>query len=109
MHCTQMQLAWLYSFEKAEVASANAAALARDAADKSSDKVKLLAQFCYEMNASGDTDRALEVIPEYVAQFPADADGKKGLAQVLRAQGNLEDALHAAQQGYGENPFDAET
>jgi len=105
----QMRLSWLYASEKAEVASADAAEMARGAAAKASDKVKLLAQFCYEMNASGDTDRALEVIREYVAQFPADADGKKGLAQVLRAQGNLEDALHAAQQGYGENPFDAET
>jgi tetratricopeptide (TPR) repeat protein len=105
----QMRLAWLYSFEKAEVASANAAARARDAAAKTSDRVKLLAQFCYEMNASGDYDRALKIIREYVALYPLDTDGMKGLARVLRVQGELPEALAAAQKSYGENPFDAET
>jgi eukaryotic-like serine/threonine-protein kinase len=105
----QIRLAWLYSYEKAEVASANSAVLARDAAAKSSDKMKLLAQFCYEMNASGDYDRALEVIQEYVVRYPIDADGMKGLARALRVQGKLPEALVAAQKGYGENPFDAET
>jgi serine/threonine protein kinase/tetratricopeptide (TPR) repeat protein len=105
----QMRLSWLYSSEKAEVASANAAELARSAAAKTSDKVKLLAQFCYEMNASGNYGRAMEVIREYVARYPLDLDGKKGLARALRLEGNLPDALQAARQGYGENPFDAET
>jgi eukaryotic-like serine/threonine-protein kinase len=105
----QMRLAWLYSFEKAEVASANAAVLARDAASKNSDKVKLLAQFCYEMNASGDYDRALEVIRHYVALYPLDMEGMKGLARVLRVEGELPETLVAAEKGYRENPFDAET
>jgi serine/threonine-protein kinase len=103
-----MRLSWLYSFEKAEVASANSAELARSSAAKTSDKVKLLAQFCYEMNASGNYDRALELIREYVARFPLDIEGWKGLTRVLRAEGNLPEALHAAQQGYGQDPFDAE-
>ncbi|HEX3966950.1 MAG TPA: protein kinase [Edaphobacter sp.] len=105
----QMRLSWLYGSEKAEIASANAAALARNAASKSSDKVKLLAQFCYEMNASGNYGRAMEVIREYVGRYPLDIDGRTGLARVLRLEGNLPDALQAAQQGYGQNPFDAET
>jgi tetratricopeptide (TPR) repeat protein len=105
----QMQLAWLYGFEKVEVASEYAAVRARDAAAKTSDKVKLLAQFCYEMNASGNYDRALEIIRAYVALYPRDTDGMKGLARVLRVQGELPEALAAAQKGYGENPFDAET
>ncbi len=104
----QMRLAWLFGAEKAEVASANAAEMARSSAAKTSDKVKLLAQFCYEMNASGDYDRALEIIRGYAAQYPLDVDGRKGLARVLRAQGNLPEALRAAEQGYIENPFDAE-
>jgi serine/threonine-protein kinase len=104
-----MRLSWLYSSEKAEVASATAAELARSAAAKTSDKVKLLAQFCYEMNASGNYERAMEVIREYAARYPTDLDGKKGLARALRLEGNLPDALQAARQGYGENPFDAET
>jgi tetratricopeptide (TPR) repeat protein len=105
----QMRLAWLYRSEKAEVASANAAEMARAAAAKASDKVKLLAQFCYEMNASGDYGRATEVIRDYLARYPRDVEGMKGLAQVLRMRGNLQEALAAAQQGYGEDPFDAET
>jgi eukaryotic-like serine/threonine-protein kinase len=105
----QMRLSWLYSSEKAEVASENAAELARSAAAKTSDKVKLLAQFCYEMNVSGNYGRAMEVIQEYMTLYPHDADGRKGLARVLRVEGNLPDALQAAQQGYAENPFDAET
>jgi serine/threonine-protein kinase len=105
----QMRLAWLYHSERAEVASANAAEMARAAAAKASDKVKLLAQFCYEMNASGDYDRAMEVIRDYLARYPRDVEGMKGLAQVQRMHGNLQEALRAAQQGYGEDPFDAET
>ncbi len=61
------------------------------------------------MNANGDYDRALEVMRAYVGQYPARRGRTKGLARVLRVQGNLEDALRAARQGYGENPFDAET
>jgi serine/threonine protein kinase/tetratricopeptide (TPR) repeat protein len=104
----QMRLSWLYTSEKAEVASANAAERARSAAAKTSDKVNLLAQFCYEMNASGNYDRALEIIRKYVQRYPLDVEGKKGLARVLRMEGNLQEAFHAAQQGYGDNPFDAE-
>ncbi len=105
----QMRLAWLYRSEKAEVASANAAEMARAAADKASDKVKLLAQFCYEMNAIGDYGRATEIIRDYLARYPRDVEGMKGLARVLRMRGQLQEGLAAAQQGYGENPFDAET
>jgi eukaryotic-like serine/threonine-protein kinase len=104
----QMRLSWLYASEKAEVASANAAERARSAAAKTSDKVSLLAQFCYEMNASGNYDRALEIIRRYVQRYPLDVEGRKGLARVLRMEGNLQEAFHAAQQGYGDNPFDAE-
>ena len=89
-------------------ASANSARLARDAATKNNDKVKLLAQFCYEMNASGNYGRAMEVIREYVARYPLDVNGRKGLAHLLRVEGNLPDELQAAQQGYGEDPFDAD-
>jgi serine/threonine-protein kinase len=103
----QMRLAWLYSSERAEVASASAAGIARDAAN-ASEKVKLLAQFCYEMNASGDYDRAAKTMQEYVRRYPHDVEGMKGLARVLRRQGNLQGALSAAQRGYGRDPFEAE-
>jgi eukaryotic-like serine/threonine-protein kinase len=105
----QMRLAWLYREEKAEVASANAAELARDAAAHASTRVKLLAQFCYEINVSGDDVEAAAAIRQYVAKYPVDVEGMRGLARVLRLQGYLPEALQAAQQGYEMNPYDAET
>jgi hypothetical protein len=105
----QMRLAWLYRSEKAEVASANAAEMARGLAGNASERVKLLAQFCYEMNASGDYGQALKTIREFVARYSRDVNGMKGLALALRVQGQLPEALQAAQRGYGEHPFDAET
>ena len=104
----QMRLAWLYRSERAEVASANAAELARRAATNASGKMKLLTQFCYEMNASGDYGSAVKTIREFVVRYPSDIDGMKGLALALRVQGLLPEALQAAQRGYGEHPFDAE-
>ena len=61
----QMRLAWLYRAEKAEVAAANAASLAQDASRQASDTVRRLAEFCYEMNASGDYGRASATIRQY--------------------------------------------
>jgi serine/threonine protein kinase/tetratricopeptide (TPR) repeat protein len=104
----QMRLAWLYRSEKAEAAAADAAELARAAAGKASEKVKLLTEFCYAMNASGDYGGALKTIREFVARYPRDADGMWGLALALRVQGLLPQALQAAERGYGEHPFDAD-
>ena len=105
----QMRLAWLYREEMAEVASANAAELARDAAVHSSAGVRLLAQFSYDMNASGDYAEATTTIRQYVAKYPVDGGGKRELARVLRLQGYLPEALLSAQQGLEMNPYDAET
>jgi tetratricopeptide (TPR) repeat protein len=105
----QMRLAWLYHGESAEVASANAAELARDAASHASTRVKLLTQFCYDINASGDYVEAAATIREYVAKYPMDVEGRWGLARVLRLQGYLPEALLAAQQGLEINPYNAET
>jgi eukaryotic-like serine/threonine-protein kinase len=104
----QMRLSWLYHDEKAEVASANAASAAQDASGYADEKVKLLAKFSYEMNASGDTDQAAKTIRDYVARYPLDVDGMKGAASVLRAQGDWSKALKMAQQGYNRNPFDVQ-
>jgi eukaryotic-like serine/threonine-protein kinase len=104
-----LRLAWLYRDEKAEVASADAATAARDASMHASDKVKLLAKFCYEMNASGDTDQAKKTISDYMRRYPLDVDGMQGMALALRMQGHLPEALKMAQQGYSRDPFDAQT
>jgi eukaryotic-like serine/threonine-protein kinase len=103
-----LRLAWLYRDEKAEVASADAATAAREASAHASDKVKLLAKFCYEMNASGDTNQAAKTIHNYMTRYPLDVDGMRGMALVLGMQGHLLEALKMAQQGYTRDPFDAQ-
>jgi eukaryotic-like serine/threonine-protein kinase len=104
-----MRLAWLYREEKAEVASADEAAASRDASMHASAKVKLLAKFCYEMNASGDTEQAAKTIRDFVVRYPLDVDGMKGMALALRVQGHLPEALRMAQQGSSRDPFDTQT
>jgi len=104
----QMRLAWLYRAEKAEVAAASAASLAQDASRQASDTVRRLAEFCDEMNASGDYGRALATIRQYAELYPNDDEGMVGLARVLRAQGHLVEALLAAQQAYGDDPYRAD-
>jgi len=104
----QMRLAWLDREQGAEIASAKAAELAREGSAHASDRVRRLATFCYEMNVSGDYGKALKTIQQYVARYPRDAEGMTGLARVLRLQGNLPEALLAAQHGYREDAFDAE-
>jgi tetratricopeptide (TPR) repeat protein len=105
----QMRLAWLYRKQRAEIAAASAAGLAKTAASHADDKVKLLAQFCYEINGSGDYGRALETIQKYVARYPRDVEGMKGLALVLGLRGRWAEALLAAQQGNNESAYDAGT
>ena len=104
----QIRLAWLYRAEKAEVAAANAASLAQDAARQASDRERRLAEFCYAMNASGDYADALAIIRQYAELYPNDSEGLVGLARVLRAEGHLVEALLAAQQAYGEDPYQAD-
>ncbi len=104
----QMRLAWLYRAEKAEVAAANAASLAQDASRQASDRVRRLAEFCYEMNSSGDYGRAAGAIRQYAELYPTDDEGMVGLARVLRAEGHLVESLLAAQQAYGEDPYRAD-
>jgi serine/threonine-protein kinase len=103
----QMELAWLYRAEKAEVSAASAATLARDASGNAGEKIKLLARFCYEVNVSADYAHAAETIRDYATRYPLDPEGSKGLARALNAEGLLPDALIVAEKGYSEHPFDA--
>jgi eukaryotic-like serine/threonine-protein kinase len=103
----QTRLAWLYSTEKAEVASANAAGLALDGSRDADDKIRLLTEFCFEMNSSGDYGKAVTTIRQYTDRYPHDVEGMVGLARVLREQGHLVEALLAAEQGYREDPYAA--
>ena len=103
----QMRLAWLYRAQKAELAAANAARLAEDAAAHASGRIKLLAHFCYLVNVNADYAQAQRTIRQYVTRNPHDAEGLASLALISRLQGYLPEALLAAQQSYGEDPFSA--
>jgi len=104
----QMELAWLYRGEKAEVPAANAATLARNSSGSASDRVKELALFCYEMNVTADYAHAVETIRNFATRYPLDPEAMRGLTRALTAQGLLPEALMAAQQGISQYPFDAE-
>ena len=103
-----MQLAWLYRAERAEVAAAAEAKLAQDTSEGASDRLKLLAQLCFEMNSSGDYNRAAGVMKQFKELYPRDLAGVLGVARVLRAQGHLPEALQAAQQVYSEYPYSSD-
>jgi len=101
----QIQLAWLYRGERAELAASNAAALARAGAVEASERRKTLAQFTFEVNTSGNLVKAHSLIKQYATQNPRDAEVMVDLARVLRAEGHLPEALLAAQQAFGEDPY----
>ena len=103
-----LRLAWLYRAERAEATAAAEAKLALNAAEKGSDRLKLLAQFCFEMNSSGDLERAAGVMRQFKELYPREVAGGVEMALVLRAQGELPESLQAAQQVYGEDPANAE-
>ena len=104
----QMQLAWLYRWQHAETASAVAARLAEAATGATSDHAGLLAQYTYALNATGDLERASAVIRRFVALYPHDPEGARGLARVLRLQGRFGEALGVAQRAIAEDPYDGE-
>jgi tetratricopeptide (TPR) repeat protein len=106
-----LRLAWLYKAEMAEPAAAGEAKLAQaTTGENASDKLKLLAEFCYEMNGTGDYSRAAGVLRQYKELYPKDEEGELALAQarLLRAEGHFPEALQAAQLAYGENPYSAD-
>jgi serine/threonine protein kinase/tetratricopeptide (TPR) repeat protein len=103
-----LKLAWIYRGEGAETAAAAEGKLAQDASENASDRLKMLAQFSYEMNTTGDFERAAGVMRQFKELFPHDIAGMLGTARVLRAQGHLPEALQAAQQVYAENPYDGD-
>jgi eukaryotic-like serine/threonine-protein kinase len=102
----QIKLAWLYHESLAEVASSETAQIALDSVRRSGhDRLKLLAEFCYDMNQTGDYSRALATIRRYNEQFPDDVDALISLSRVLRAQGHYIEALLASQQANRSDPY----
>ena len=104
----QLKLAVLYRKERAELEAGQAAKLALAATDDASVRTKTIAQYEYEMNASGDYNRAATIIRQLVTANPHDADALEKLARTLRLEGRVAEALQTAQQAYGEDPYNVD-
>lgn len=104
----QLRLAVLYRKDRAEVEAGQAAKLALAAADDVSLRTRTIAQYEYEMNGSGDYNRAATVVREVIAGNPHDADALEKLARVLRQQGRFAEAVQTAQQAYAEDPYNVD-
>jgi serine/threonine-protein kinase len=94
----QLGLARIYAALHAEVAAADASRRAL-AADHASDRTHALAEAAYEVDASGDLPRAAVTLGGVVAAAPHDSLARAQLAQVLRLEGRLPEALATAQAG----------
>jgi serine/threonine-protein kinase len=101
----QLGLAVVYRRERAELSAADASRLALAAADQASERTRILAQYEYEMNASGDYTRASNLIRPLVAANSHDADAMERLARTLRLEGHVGEALQMAQQALTEAPY----
>ena len=101
----QLRLVALYRKQRAEVAASDAAKLALTASESSNERTRSLAQYEYEMNASGDYLRATALIRHVLTANPHDSEGLSDLARVLRLQGRLAEALQTAQEAYAQDAY----
>ena len=103
-----LRLTVLYRKQRAELAAAETAKLALATADTNSERLRTVAQYEYEMNASGDYNRAANLIRKLVTDNPNDSDALEKLARVLRLQGRMAESLQMAQQAYAVDPLNAD-
>ncbi len=99
-----VQLAWMYERQYAELAAADAARRARLGAGMSGDRVRLLAETTaaaldlQEYGSAGASARRL------LSAFPWDTAGMVALARVMRLQGHMTEALLSAEKAYRDEP-----
>jgi serine/threonine-protein kinase len=101
----QLRLAVLYRRLRAETASAEAAKQAVAAAENAGERVRSMAQYEYEMNASGDYTQAAAILRKLVETSPHDSVALSSLSRTLRLEGRFAEALQIAQQVYTADPF----
>ena len=101
----QLRLVSLYRRMHAEVSTADAARLALAASDHRSRRLRSIAQYQYEISASGDYARAGAIIRDLLKDRPNDAEVLSAQALVDRLLGRLADALQSGQQAYTEDPY----
>ncbi len=104
----QLRLTVIYRKLRSELGAANSAKLALAAADASSERTRSMAQYEYEMNATGDYARAATIIRQVIAKYPHDSQSLEALARVLRLEGRFTESLQTAQQAYAEDPYNVD-
>jgi serine/threonine protein kinase len=102
-----LQLASLYRQLRAETAAGDSAQLARAAAGGAGERTRTLAEAIYDRDATGDYAHATALLRHLVNLYPHDAEAMTLLAEMLRLQGHMAEALNDAQQATFEDPFNA--
>jgi len=101
----QIELTVINRRLRAETEAAESARLALAASESSSDRLRSIAQYEFEMNTSGDYVRATSIIRHVIDMNPHDAESLARLARTLRLQGHIAEALKVAQAASTEDPF----
>ena len=103
-----LRQATVYRRLHAEVAAADSSRQALAVSGNAGARTRAMAQYEYEMNASGDFVRATAIIRHLLTELPHDSQALEALARSLRLQGHMAEALQTAQQAYVEDPYNAE-
>jgi serine/threonine-protein kinase len=104
----QLRIAVLCRKMRAEVEAGEAAKLALAAADGASERTRAMAEYQYEMNASGDYARAAGIVKQVIADYPHDTEAMEELARTLRLEGRFTESVQLAQEAYAEDPYNAD-
>ena len=102
----QMALAELYRRQRAPKAAAQAAQLAVEAATTASDRTRQLAQASYALDGSGNIPRAVVLLQQVLATYPADVQAAVQLATAQRTEGLFAEAVETSQRVLHQDPYD---
>jgi serine/threonine protein kinase len=102
-----IRLALLYQRLRAETAAAESARLALSASAHAGERTRTLTQALFEREATGDYPHATALLRQVINTYPHDTLALVLLADSLRLQGHMAEALTYAQQAYTDDPFSA--
>ncbi len=102
-----LKLAVLYQQLRAEAAAEDSARMALNASGSAGERTRTLAQAIFEREASGDYAHETTLLRHLVSLYPHDSEVLTLLAESLRLQGHMAEALTDAQQAITEDPFHA--
>jgi serine/threonine protein kinase/tetratricopeptide (TPR) repeat protein len=100
-----VRLAILYQRLRAETAAADSARLALAASSQASERTRTLVQAVFEREATGDYPHATALLRHLISIYPHDSQALVLVADSLRLQGHMAEALAYAQQACTEDPF----